>query len=785
MSTEISSYLAELFIRFRAWVVAIVAVFTTFFLFVALNGEVRTVFSDLMPSTHPYIKVHQEFKEKLGGSNLVSIMLEVKEGDIFRYEILKKIQEITSDLRLIPAVNDYQIISLASRKIKDVEAGTYGIVSTPLMWPHVPNTPEEINKLRESVLSNYLVYGTYVSMDLKAALITLDFIERGLDYEIAYKEITKLVDLHRDDTVTIRVVGEPILQGLVNTFLPKTAFLFLIAIAFLLLLLFVFFMRSYRGSVLPVVSAIVSAIWALGLASLLGINFDPLGVVVAFLITARVISHSVQTTSRFDLMISEGVGTSKAAAQSSLAQLIKPGLLAVITDVGGILVVAFAPIPLLQKTAVIGAIWVGCIAITGIVLTPVLLSWVPHPDRFAQPYDFNPIFDKFLSLCANYSISKRGKHFLLWGSLAIMVISGFLGSKIHIGDASPGSPLLWPDSEYNQAVTEINKRFLGTDRMFVVVRGDNKDALKEPNVLQNIARLQRHIERQPEIGGSISIADLIPGVRVVFFEDNPRFQEIGGDKIENGEMLYMYLLGSVPGDMDRFCDTNYQNAGIMIYFRDHKGETIRTALARIKNFMKENPMEGAHYELAGGLVGVLGAVNEVIFSGQVQSIVLALLVLLVTTSLAYRSGVSGLYYMVPVLLSNTITFAFMYIAGIGLNINSLPVAALGIGLGVNYSIYLVDFIKENFLFHGNLEDAIRNALKFAGRGVLLSTTPLVLCTLIWFLFASLRFQAEMAILIAIWMTVSAVSSLLVMPAMICVFRPHFIVNASKKDVTVD
>ena len=187
-------------------------------------------------------------------------------------------------------------------------------------------------------------------------------------------------------------------------------------------------------------------------------------------------------------------------------------------------------------------------------------------------------------------------------------------------------------------------------------------------------------------------------------------------------------------------------------------------------------MEGAHYELAGGLIGVLAAVNEVIFSGQVKSITLALLVILVTSAITYSSGFAGLYFIVPLLLSNTITFTFMYLAGIGLNINSLPVAALGIGLGVNYSIYVIDFIKEDFALHGNLPDAVHNALKFAGRGVILSTAPLVICTIMWYLFASLRFQAEMAILIAIWMTVSAVSSLLVMPAMVCVLQPRFIVG---------
>ena len=161
--------IAMWFIRARVVVVVLIALLTVLFGYFAIHIHVETRFDDLMPQKHPYINVHQEFKQVFGGSNMASIMIRVKDGDIFNLKTLGIIRHIQKDLLLVNGVNEYQIISLASQKLRDIKAGTYGIERTPLMWPHLPKNQEEIKQLKEKVLSNRLVYGSYVSRDLKAA----------------------------------------------------------------------------------------------------------------------------------------------------------------------------------------------------------------------------------------------------------------------------------------------------------------------------------------------------------------------------------------------------------------------------------------------------------------------------------------------------------------------------------------------------------------------------------------------------------------------------------------
>lgn len=773
--------LIDLILRHRVVVLSAIIGLTCAMGWLAHQIEVKTVFSDLLPRNHPYVEVNNKFKQTFGGSNMVSIMLEVEKGDVFNMTVLKKVQQVTKALQRVEGVDTYQIASLASKKMKEVRASTEGIESRPLMWPGLPKDAAELAALREAVLNNPLVYGPYVSTDMGATLVTADFVDGDVDYLKAYRQIGEIADQARGDGVLVRVVGEPILYGLVNHYLTETFHIFLITVGALVLLLLLI-TRTWHGTILPLTTGVVSAIWALGAARLMGFHLDPLVIVVAFLITAQAISNSVQLIARFDDEVAAGATSAAAAARASLLNLFKPGMLAIVADAGCVLVVALTPIPMLEKISYIGTVWILSIMLSAMVLTPVLLSWCGVKKRYAHPLNIMPLLHKVLALCIAV-VTSRARFAILAGAAVLFAVSGLYAFKLKVGDANPGSPILWPDSTYNKDATAINHKFQGSDRMFVVVAGKHDGALKEPAVLEGMERFQKYMEAQPEVGGSISLADILPAVKRVLREGNARYQELGSSANENGELVYMFVSGADPGDMDRFADPQARNGAVTLFFRDHQGETIRTAIARVKEYVAGNKLEDADFLLAGGLVGVLGAVNEVILAGQIEAIAFALLVLVVCCMITYRSTVAGMFFMVPVLLSNTLTFSYMAWKGIGMNINTLPVVALGIGLGVDYSFYIVDGIREELHHHKDVGRAIIKSLSSAGRGVLITALTLVTSVVLWSL-SSLRLQADMGVLIAIWLSISAASALFLMPAMVYVFRPEFIVGSRRHPIEI-
>lgn len=758
----------------KRWAVTLMLfILTAFFAFFAARVELKTVFEELLPTQHPYIKVNEQFKKTFGGSNIVNIVVEAEKGDVFNREVLAKVKQITDELQFVKGVNPFQIISLSTKKLRDVRASTEGILSVPLMWPDLPTSQEEMTKLRDAVLGNEMVYGRYVSTDMKSTLITVDFYDHLLDYDMAFKQIMAIVDKAQGAGVKIGVVGEPILYGWIGYYVPETILILSACVLFLIVLLFLI-ARTWRGTFLPLIAGVVSCIWALGSARLLGFQMDPLVIVVAFLITARAISHSVQLVTHFDDQIGEGADTTEAAARASLLALFKPGMLGVIADAGCMLSVLLTPIPLLHKVAIIGTIWVLTIAISAVLLTPLLLSWARMPKGYAHPINVFSLLGGIIAVAIRFATT-RARYVVVAAVAVIFVASGLYALNLKVGDTLPGSPLLRTDSSYNRAATAINQKFEGTDRMFIVIASKEYDAMRKPANLDYMDYFQNFMESQPEVGGSLSLADALPKIRVAVREGNPRYKEYGTDMAENSELIYVYLAGTEPGDIDRYVDPEFQNGAVTLMVKDHKGDTIRSTVARVKEFAAKHPIPGAEYLLAGGLIGVLAAVNEVILAGQIEAIAVGLLVVVVCCTVVYRSTMAGMIFMVPVVLSNTLTFSYMTWKGIGMSINTLPVVALGIGLGVDYAFYVIDGIREEIRKHGDLNQAITHALSSQGKGVLVTAATLIISVFLWTL-SSIRFQGEMGVLMAVWLSISALSALFVMPAMVTVFRPEFIVG---------
>lgn len=773
--------------RLAAWsiihrvpVVLVIGLITLFFALNLTRLDIQTRFSDMIPHDHPYVQVHQEYKDSFAASNRVSILIKAREGDILRGDVLQEVQRISRALRTVEGVNPQQIVSLSSRKLKRVEASSMGIETQPLMGEQVPRTEAELDQLRQAILNNSMVYGLFVDREFSSTLIQVDFYDHLVNYSAIFPEIQALLDASPiKDQVTMHMVGEPILYGWVGHYLDETISISLASLLGMLTLLFII-NRTWRGTLLPLISGVVSCIWALGTGVLLGFNFDPLVIVVAFIITARCFSHAVQLIVRFDDLGHEGCHPRKAA-EVTMQELFRPGLLGIVSDAGAILCVIATPIPLLQKVAIIGALWVMTICFSAVVLTPVLLSWVKAPLGYAHPLSLDGLLRRVLRLSELVVITRL--RFLVI-PLAVLLVTAavFKATDLTIGDASHGSPILWSDSEFNRDSALVNELYPGSEQMFVVIEGHAPDALKAPEVLAWALDFSRYMERQPEIGGSVSLADLVLDVRRNLYEGNPRYRELGATQIENGELINFYMQGAAPEDMEQFADRQFQNGAITLFFRDHKGDTLRNAIYYAKHFIAENPLEQAEVRLAGGGLGVLAAVNEILLRDQIEAICLALLVVVICCLVVYRSSVSGIFFIVPVVISNAVTFAFMAYNDIGMSISTLPVVALGIGLGVDYAFYIIDSVKE-YLEKNPLaspQEAVSQSLYSAGRGVLLTSLTMAVGVLFWS-FSSLRFQAEMGLLIGLWLMISAFTSLFVMPALALAFKPRFIFGTANEE----
>jgi uncharacterized protein len=765
--------LALIIVKKRAVILSLIVAATLGFAYLCIKIEMYTAFADLLPTDHPYILVHNRFWKTFGGANVVLLSVEVSDGDIFNVTVLEKIKKLTEMIERTPGANNYQIFSIARQKVKDVRATAWGIEVQPVMWPSVPHSQREIERLRDIVYANPTIVGRLVSEDGKAALITAAFHEERLDYAGLFRRVQQAIKEVEDSKTHVFAAGEPILYGWIYHHLRSIALIIALTCLSILVILILYY-RNLNGVMIPMLSAVITFIWGTGFTALMGYNFEPLVLVVPFLIAARTISHSIQFRERFFEEL-ERYGDKETAAVESAAGLMMPGSVSIITDAIGLTVLLVAPMPILTKLAIAGSFWVLTNLVTVVILDPILCCYFPTPRQVPKGGEGHWL-EAPLRGIGRFCVDPAGRLVVIAGFAVVIVWSLYWYQFLSVGDSRAGSPLLWPDSDYNQSVRHINEKFQGTDHLYVIVEGQAESAMKAPKVLEKIESFQHYMLRSPHVGSSDSLVDLTRQISTVLHYNDPRWGLLPRSSDEVGGILMVAEHGSEPGDFDRWVNYNFQHGRVTFFLYDHKGDTLREVIDRASEFIKHNPLDGAKFELASGYAGVLAAANEVIARSDKITLGLMLFAQLVFCALGFRSLTAGLLFVGVVLMSNTFGMALMSYWNVGLNVNTLPVISLGIGFGEDYGIYIVSRAIEEYQREDrkDLNRALIDGVATAGKAVLY-TAFLISTSIAFWSFSPLRFQAEMGTQLLIILTMNMLGGLLLLPALIALLKPKFVI----------
>lgn len=735
--------------------------------------RIDSSFADLLPQKHPYIKVHNEFSEKFGGANLVVIAVTVKEGEIYNYNTLKKIERITEVVDMMKGVDHYQVVSITHRKAKYIRVTSDFVGTRSLMYPVIPSKENDLQTIKRNVILSPLIYGQIVSADHKSVLIAAEFFEGKIDYLEAFKVFRNIIKKESDKNHSVYIAGSPMLIGWIYFYLLELYKIFIITILVMFALLY-FYFRTWQGMLVPVLSAIFSMTWGLGFAGLLGYNLDPLILVIPFLISARAISHSVQFMERFYEEY-EIYKDKKISAYYSSISLFSPGFLGIITDALGILLIALATIPLMQKLAYFCSFWAISIIFSVLFFNPIILSILPTPKKKYSSGNSN-LIDKFLKMGGQLCVGKN-RFTITAIALSLFIFAVHYSSKLTIGDVNVGSAILWPRSDYNISLEHIGEKFQGANPLYIIVSGKEDFSLTEPKVVAKVEQFQRHLEKNTNTISTITYVDIITGFQEAMREGDPKWNFIPSGRREISAFLSSIFNQSQPGDFERFITPDYKEAVIRAFYPDYTAKTILQTITESKKFIKENKIKEVEFKLAGGMIGVLAAINEeVAYSHNVNLFAIFLTIFLLSV-LAFRSFLLGLLIIAPLALSNVLVFAFMYFKGIGLNINTLPVSSVGIGIGVDYAIYILSRIKEEYYVLGDHRLAVKKAISTTGKAVTFTALTLVTGVIFWY-FSNLKFQAEMGILLALLMLINMFGAIFLLPSLVMLIKPKF---ASKKE----
>jgi predicted RND superfamily exporter protein len=785
----LSKRLIERYLKFllrrRVPISIAIGIGTLFFVwFTAMRLTIFTNFFDLYPPRHPYIQLYTKYRSMFGTANSLVMVLEVKQGTIFSStETIEKINRITLDLlHNVPGVNGEQVISITHPKLKTTLTSGSGIKVVPLIYPRLPRDQEDLEFLRQKIYSTEGVRGFFVSSDDKATLISAGFWEEYFDLSTMWQKIQEIVAREEaDGTVKIYVAGPPVLYAYFNESVSKMKYVFA-ATGLAMVLLLWFYFRSFQGVIIPVFSGLMSAIWGLGFAGLCGFTIDPLVLVVFVLITARALSHSVQSMERYH-EVYHSCHDKHTAIMRSYISLYSPALVSIMADGLAILTIAVASIPLMQKLAFVASFWIISIFLSVVTLHPIILSYVNPPK---DPLPGRRISDSLYDGVSRGLIA-LGTGRMRWvvvGSFAIVMAFGlYFAHQLKTGDSNIGEALLYHDHPYNQAMAKLSEKFVGASQLVIIAEGKKPEAIKDAAALNNIDLFARHMVQGEGAGGALTTGTLLKKIYRTFHEGDPKWEMLPTRDDYVGQLFFLITSGTSRGEMDRFFSPDYTNATITVFYKNYNNEIIHDAISRAKAYIAENshPQDSVRYLLAGGLLGILAASNEEVEWSYRVNVPLIFFVVFLLSLATYRSVVGALIVMIPSLVAQPLSEAVMYLVGIDFNINSLPVAAVGIGIGIDYGYYVLSRIIEEYELTNDFDEANRRAIATTGKAIIFTGTTLVVSVIFW-LFFPLKFEAEMAFLLMMLMVFHAIGALVFIPALVSLLRPRFAVERAAQRV---
>ncbi|MGE3499364.1 MAG: RND family transporter [Candidatus Binatia bacterium] len=775
-------------IRFRWPILLLILALTGFFAWQCMYVRFRITLSDLWPVAHPFLAVHRTYGDQYGSPLTVFIMVRARTGTIYDRPSLEKIARITAALDAIPGVNHDQVVSLTSRKVKTITQRGSSVAVENLVPRALPSSTAEWERFRRDTAAAGVV-GTLVSFDGTSSLIRGDFIEARTALADVFARLQAIQAAETGERHEVLLFGEPVLMGWVWTYQREILGILAASLLVTFAMLY-FYIRNVHLTLLPILATAVSTIWGLGFVGWLRYTLDPLIILIPALLMARGLSHGIQKIVRIFELVDDDLDATAKARMLILA-LFASGGLGIMTDVLGLLVIAVSSIPVMQHLAVFCGFWAATFLLTVLILIPVVIAifGLPPSWRLRERAE-SRLTTAPIEAIAHLVTGPRARWVVL--GAAVVTLGAFaLSTRVSIGDRTAGTVLLGPDSPYNRASAAINANFVGTDELYVIARlrtpeaaaagdGDRSAAVlgvRQVPILARIDDFQRYVERHPRVRRTFSYADFFPVLNRRMHGNEVKWEQLPDTNEAAAQLSNVLLRGTAPGDFRRFVDDRYRHTNVIVWLEDHRGETLADVVGWIQRYALAAPDSPVVFELASGPAGVRAATNAEVQQKQVLVFLLATAIIGTACFAAFRSLWAAAILTIPCVATNFVVSAIMVLMNVGLDVNTLPIISVGIGVGIDYGIYTLTRILQEIRRLGDFDRAIEVAIRTTGRAVFFTATVMIACVGMWYFVSSFRFMAEMGALLALVLAVNLLGALLVIPALVSVFRPRFALTA--------
>jgi uncharacterized protein len=753
----------------KMWLI-VFAITTVILGFFATKLRPDAGFNKMIPLEHPYMKVFTEYQKTFGGANRVIVALVKKEGDIFTPEYFAKLKDLSNDLFLMKGVDKASHNSIFSPSARFIEVVEEGFAGGNIIHATFQGTPEDLAKVRENLLKSAEI-GRLVANDFSGALVRADLLEinpdtgQKLDYFEVARQLEALRTKYQDDKTTVHIIGFAKATGDIADGTKGVLLFFAIAFVITTILL-QFFSKNWKLTGIALFAALMPVLWLFGMLTILGYGIDPLSILVPFLIFSIGVSHAVQMTKTWERAAASGMD-GLAASKHAFASLFVPGTLALATNVLGFAVIMLIKIDIVRELGITASVGVGLMIVTNKMLLPILLSYVKlDPATIAKEHAQEGRVDGVWRYAARFAERKYAMSAIAI-ALVVLGLGIWKAGQLKVGDLGTGLPELRENSRYNRDNEMITTKFsIGVDVLGIIVQTKEKGACTNFETMSHIENFAWFVENLPGVQSVISLPGLAKGINAGFNEGNLRWRVLSRDP----QVMAQSVTPIAPstGLLNPDCDAMQ----VLAFTSDHQGETIKNIIAEIKKWTEANKKEGIEFKLASGNVGVMGATNEAVKEAEFGMHAAIFGALFVMCMLTFRSIGATICILLPLALVSVLNNALMASLNIGLKVSTLPVIALGVGVGVDYGIYLFDRIEAHMEKGKDLAASFFEALRERGTAMVFTAVTMTLGVGSW-AFSALKLQADMGMLLAFMFFFNMIGAIFLLPALAAFFfRGH-------------
>lgn len=759
----ITNFLERLVFTNRAVVIGLFALATVFLGYQATQIRLDAGFEKNIPLNHEYMQTYMAHRKDFGGANSIYVSVCDTSGNIFNPQFFDTLKNVHDQLFFINGVDRSLVVSLFSPSTRFTEIVEGGFAGGPVI-------PADFNANSESALDKVAaniekanIVGRQVSNDYSCAMVTAQLLELNpetgepLDTLALAGELEKqLRDQFENERISIHVIGFAKMIGDVADGAKDVVLFFAIALAITAIMVY-FFSRSIMLTILPLACSFIAVVWQMGLLSVLGFGIDPMSILVPFLVFAIGVSHGVQMINAVEKKAVAGAGA-KHASMFAFRSLLIPGGIALLSDTVGFMTLLVIDIGIIRELAITASIGVAVIILTNLVLLPVLMSFLKlnheYVARFEGKEAHSTRFWEWVAKCSH----KKTAYTILLVTALLFVFGLYQSQKMKIGDLHAGAPALHESSRYNQDTFLITDRYEVTVDYLSVLVETSGDACTSYDVMRSIDDFQWRMENVSGVQSTASLASIAKVVNAGYNEGNVKWQVL-----PRNQQTLVQAIARVPtssGLLNGDCSV----MPIILFMEDHKAETISRVVDAVKAYRQEYETDELKFSLASGPVGVMAATNEAVKSAQLPMMGYVFGAVILLCLLSFRSLRATLSVVIPLYVVSVLAQALMTYLQIGLTVSTLPVIALGVGIGVDYGIYILSTMNTRLKHGDTVQQAYLAALKERGSAVIFTGITLAVGVSTW-VFSSLKFQMDMGILLTFMFVVNMLGAIIVLPAL--------------------